>query len=105
MGKCGKSLNNPLITGKPGDHGRGFIPSKIDKSGTTKSRRTIFAMVLSCAIFMCGTTVYAQKQAAAQRNSVAASACDEPPYHALDFWVGDWDVFDSGDSSKAGESS
>jgi hypothetical protein len=62
-------------------------------------------MVLSCAIFMYGTTAFGQKQAASQANSVAASACDEPPYHALDFWVGEWDVFDSGDSSKAGESS
>jgi hypothetical protein len=62
-------------------------------------------MVLSCAISFCGTAAFGQKQATGQPKSIAASACDEPPYHALDFWIGEWNVFDSADGSKAGESS
>ncbi|MGH9440978.1 MAG: hypothetical protein ACRD16_01760 [Thermoanaerobaculia bacterium] len=35
----------------------------------------------------------------------AAGLCEsDPAFHRLDFWVGDWDVYDSGTSVKAGSS-
>jgi len=32
------------------------------------------------------------------------SSCADPQYHALDFWLGHWNVFDTRSGSRAGES-
>jgi hypothetical protein len=49
--------------------------------------------------------VSGQKEAKTQPQANAATACEEAAYHTLDFWIGEWNVFDSADGSKAGESS
>ncbi len=33
--------------------------------------------------------------AAAQEQTAAPARCDQPRHHELDFWVGDWQVFDT----------
>jgi hypothetical protein len=37
----------------------------------------------------------AQPAAAAQEQTAAPARCDEPQHHQLDFWVGEWQVFDT----------
>lgn len=33
-------------------------------------------------------------------QSPASGACSSPAYHEFDFWIGDWDTFDFGTSTK-----
>jgi len=33
--------------------------------------------------------------AAEQEQTPAPARCDQPPYHQLDFWLGDWQVYDT----------
>jgi ketosteroid isomerase-like protein len=38
---------------------------------------------------------------AGQASSRTEPACSAPAYHAFDFWLGEWDVFDAADNSLA----
>jgi hypothetical protein len=69
-----------------------------------KSHSAIFAIFFFCAICICASSVAAQSQAN-PRKAVATPACNEPANHTLDFWMGEWNVLDAEDKSKAGESS
>src|SRR5262245_59053929 len=49
----------------------------------------------------CATTALAPASHAPPIRAPAASACDAAEYHQLDFWIGDWDTFESEASDGA----
>jgi hypothetical protein len=52
-----------------------------------KYRRTAFAVL--------GVLLIGQATAAAPVVSTPSSACSAAEYHQMDFWIGDWDTFES----------
>jgi hypothetical protein len=58
---------------------------------------------LKALISIVATVVVASAQSAAAATSAApAAACQSPEHRQLDFWVGDWDVYDVPASGKPG---
>ena len=76
--------------------------SLIDQA--TASMR-IAGLIFSVVVLF-GRSAVAQAPPAPQTAAMRsiAAACNEPAYHALDFWVGEWDVYDSQDGTRAGHS-
>ena len=60
----------------------------------TFSLRTAIFLVLACCLF------FPMPSITATAGQPSAIACTEAPYHAFDFWIGDWDVFEIGNSAK-----
>ena len=52
---------------------------------TSTFRRLVLAAVLAAMPAFAGAAAAASP----------ATACGDQPYHELDFWIGDWDVFDA----------
>ena len=60
------------------------------------SLRGSFVLAVACCLF--GAVTGDRMVSAENTPSVR---CTEPVYRQLDFWVGDWDVFDVGSPNKA----
>jgi hypothetical protein len=72
---------------------------------TGGAKNVLCAAFILSAIFLLGRPAAARTEAATGNMTMhSAAPCDEPAYHTLDFWVGEWDVFDSQDGTKAGHS-
>jgi hypothetical protein len=52
-------------------------------------------LVLLCAAAHLAAAPAARAAAAPQEQTAAPARCDQPQHHQLDFWVGDWQVFDT----------
>ena len=52
-------------------------------------------LLLVCAGALGVGAPTARAAAAAQEQTAAPARCDQPQHHELDFWVGDWQVFDT----------
>ena len=65
----------------------------------------IISLFIFTVAVVLSTFVDAQTQVTpATATHPVTAGCEEPAYHTLDFWVGEWEVFDSQDGSKAGQS-
>src|SRR5437868_2711414 len=78
-------------------------PMSLMDQGTASMR--IAGLIFSVVVLF-GRSAVAQAPPATQTAAMhsIAAACNEPAYHALDFWVGEWDVYDSQDGARAGHS-
>ena len=82
----------------------------------TKMRKTALAIVAVAGFFMATSqnsnarvldTAAARAistNASAQASTTAAKPCGAPEYRQLDFWVGEWRVFQASDNSPVGSS-
>ncbi len=82
----------------------------------TKMRKTALAIVAVAGIFMAtsqnssarvldsAAALAISTNASAQASSTAAKPCGGPEYRQLDFWVGEWRVFQASDNSPVGSS-
>src|SRR5277367_4679966 len=59
---------------------------------STTAAATVIALSLLAALDAPGIARAAETVALEQ--TTAPSTCDRPQHHQLDFWVGDWQVFD-----------
>lgn len=57
--------------------------------------RTLHALLLLSALAMLGVGTAGQPVAALAATSPTAAGCGEDAYRQLDFWIGDWDVFEA----------
>ena len=82
----------------------------------TKMRKAALAIVAVAGIFMAtsqnssarvldsAAALAISTNASAQASSTAAKPCGAPEYRQLDFWVGEWRVFQASDNSPVGSS-
>ena len=52
-------------------------------------------VLLPCVVAALGMAAAPQAPAAEQEHTTAPARCDQPPHHQLDFWLGDWQVYDT----------
>jgi len=82
----------------------------------TKMRKAALAIVAVAGIFMAtsqnssarvldsAAALAISTNASAQASTTAAKPCGAPEYRQLDFWVGEWRVFQASDNSPVGSS-
>jgi hypothetical protein len=51
--------------------------------------------VVMCPIWLAAVLAVLGEPALALEQSAAPATCDTPAHHQMDFWVGDWQVFDA----------
>jgi hypothetical protein len=62
------------------------------------AQRTRFSVLSLFVLFITGEIPLSMVSLDAQ--SVTSAPCSGPEYHQFDFWIGDWDAFDFGTSTK-----
>jgi hypothetical protein len=56
---------------------------------------SLVPLLAASAAALLGPSVFAHAQSRAPlEQSAAPATCDTPEHHQLDFWLGDWQVFD-----------
>jgi hypothetical protein len=58
----------------------------------------------ACALDGVAALRISSERAVAQASSTAAKPCGSQEYRQLDFWVGEWRVFEASDNSSVGSS-
>src|ERR1700683_4574936 len=64
-------------------------PAPLHRSPSATWRATL------CAAFVAALAPSLSSSATALEQSSAPATCDTPQHHQMDFWVGDWQVFDN----------
>ena len=71
-------------------------PDRAFRSGPRPRTRSARRHRLRCALSLAALAVCADSPAGALEQTTAPASCDTPHHHQLDFWLGDWQVFDGG---------
>lgn len=77
-------------------HEASIPANRLTENGGTMNK-TLRLKYLRMALVMLGLTFIAQAVAAPAVATPASPDCSAAEYHQLDFWIGDWDTFETDD--------